>query len=166
MPEKKQSKTAKKPKESETKKSTTKPKAVKAAPVKEESKKKAAPAKTKAEPKKAVKKVPPKRTPTKKKTTKPLPSKTTPEKIEQGDIGIIETVQPKNPKNALVRFANYSGPIAAQLIGKRVVWTHPDTDKKVFGKISRLHGKSGTLRVTFKHGLPGQAMGTRIYLRK
>ena len=33
---------------------------------------------------------------------------------------------------------------------------------KIFGKIIGVHGRTGTLRVRFNRGVPGQALGTRV----
>ncbi len=51
---------------------------------------------------------------------------------------------------------------AGQIVGKKVVWKS-DT-KKQTGKIVDFHGKNGVVRVRFKKGLPGQALGTAVEL--
>lgn len=56
-----------------------------------------------------------------------------------------------------VTFAN-----AGQLVGRKVIWT--SKNKKFIGKIIDLHGKNGSVRVRFKKGVPGQALGTRVEL--
>ena len=50
---------------------------------------------------------------------------------------------------------------AKHLIGKKVIWL---TQKKreLTGVIKREHGSNGALRVVFEHGLPGQALGTKV----
>ena len=35
-------------------------------------------------------------------------------------------------------------------------------DREIYGKITRWHGNKGVLRVRFKKGLPGQAIGTKV----
>ena len=49
-----------------------------------------------------------------------------------------------------------------QFIGKRVVWK--GVNKKLTGKIVGFHGKNGVVRVRFKRGVPGQALGTTVEL--
>lgn len=50
---------------------------------------------------------------------------------------------------------------AAKLIGKRVIW-QTASGKEIRGKIVKVHGRNGLVRARFKHGLPGQALGTEI----
>jgi len=49
---------------------------------------------------------------------------------------------------------------AARLIGRKVAW--PVGDRKIRGKIVALHGKRGLVRVRFRRGVSGQALGTRV----
>ena len=49
-----------------------------------------------------------------------------------------------------------------KLIGKKVVWR--GINKNLTGKIVGFHGRNGVLRVRFKKGLPGQAIGTTVEL--
>lgn len=51
---------------------------------------------------------------------------------------------------------------AGQLIGQKVVWK--GKNKKHIGKITGFHGKNGVIRVKFKKGVPGQALGTTVEL--
>jgi large subunit ribosomal protein L35Ae len=51
---------------------------------------------------------------------------------------------------------------AGQLIGRKVVWK--GENKKLIGKIVGFHGKNGAVRVKFKKGVPGQALGTTVEL--
>ena len=51
---------------------------------------------------------------------------------------------------------------AGRLIGRKILWR--DEKKKLTGKIVRIHGKNGTLRVRFKKGVPGHALGTAVEL--
>jgi ribosomal protein L35AE/L33A len=51
---------------------------------------------------------------------------------------------------------------AGQLIGKRVVWEGGNKEHR--GKIVGFHGKNGVVRVRFKKGLPGHALGTTVSL--
>ncbi|MBN2251613.1 MAG: 50S ribosomal protein L35ae [Candidatus Altiarchaeota archaeon] len=50
---------------------------------------------------------------------------------------------------------------AAKLIGKEVEWTTP-SGKKIKGRVSKVHGRKGTVLVKFEKGLPGQALGTEV----
>ncbi|MBI4983468.1 50S ribosomal protein L35ae [Candidatus Woesearchaeota archaeon] len=51
---------------------------------------------------------------------------------------------------------------ANKVIGKSVSWTSP-TGKVIKGKITQLHGRTGSVRVLFlEKGLPGQTLGKKI----
>ncbi|WXG40479.1 MAG: 50S ribosomal protein L35ae [Candidatus Freyarchaeum deiterrae] len=52
---------------------------------------------------------------------------------------------------------------AAKFIGKTVIWK-TTSGKEMRGKITKIHGKNGVVSAHFKHGLPGQAIGTEIKL--
>ena len=51
---------------------------------------------------------------------------------------------------------------AGQLVGKKVVWK--SKTKVSAGKVVGFHGRNGTVRVRFKKGVPGQALGTTVEL--
>ena len=51
---------------------------------------------------------------------------------------------------------------AGQLIGRKIVWK--GQNRKFIGKIVGFHGKNGAVRVRFKKGVPGQALGTPVEL--
>jgi large subunit ribosomal protein L35Ae len=51
---------------------------------------------------------------------------------------------------------------AGQLLGRKVVWK--GENKKLTGKVVGFHGKNGAVRVRFKRGVPGQALGTTVEL--
>ncbi len=51
---------------------------------------------------------------------------------------------------------------AGSLLGRKVVWK--GCKKKFIGKIVGFHGKNGAVRVRFKKGLPGQAIGDTVEL--
>jgi large subunit ribosomal protein L35Ae len=51
---------------------------------------------------------------------------------------------------------------AGQLLGKKVLWK--GNNKGNVGKIVGIHGKNGVVRVKFKKGVPGQALGTIVEL--
>lgn len=66
-------------------------------------------------------------------------------------------------RECLIQFTNVvSAAQAGQLVGKKVVWK--SETKKRTGKIVGSHGKNGAIRVRFKQGLPGQALGTTVEL--
>jgi len=63
----------------------------------------------------------------------------------------------------LVQFAGVvSAAQAGQLLDKKVLWK--GNNKEHVGKIVSLHGKNGVVRVKFKKGVPGQALGTIVKL--
>jgi len=49
-----------------------------------------------------------------------------------------------------------------QLVGRRVVWRGGKTTHN--GRVMGFHGKNGVVRVKFKKGVPGQALGTEVEL--
>ena len=66
-------------------------------------------------------------------------------------------------QECLIQFADIaSASQIGQLIGRKVVWK--GANKDISGKIVGFHGKNGVLRVKFKKGLPGQAIGTTVQL--
>ena len=66
-------------------------------------------------------------------------------------------------RECLIQFFNVTSVAqAGQLIGRKVVWK--GENKKLVGKIVGFHGKNGAVRVKFKKGVPGQALGTTVEL--
>jgi large subunit ribosomal protein L35Ae len=62
-------------------------------------------------------------------------------------------------RECLVQFTTIStAGKAGQLIGQKVIWK--GENKQLIGKIVGFHGKNGVVRVRFKKGVPGQALGT------
>ena len=52
---------------------------------------------------------------------------------------------------------------AARYLGKEIYWTSPSG--KIFrGRITRLHGRRGTVRAQLKKGLPNKAIGTTVLI--
>ncbi|MEM3443013.1 MAG: 50S ribosomal protein L35ae [Candidatus Bathyarchaeia archaeon] len=82
----------------------------------------------------------------------------------QGTI-VNYRVGPKSqrPKECIVQLASVkSVSEASRLIGRKVVWT--DGKNRIVGKVVDLHGKKGLVRVRFRKGVPGQALGTTVKL--
>jgi len=69
----------------------------------------------------------------------------------------------QNPKECLIQFAHVnSASLAGQLIRRKVVWKQGDS--KFIGKIAGVHGKKGVVKVKFRKGVPGKALGTTVEL--
>lgn len=67
----------------------------------------------------------------------------------------------QHSKECILRFPGIkSSHQAAQLIGRKVGW--PIGKRKIRGKIIALHGKRGLLKVRFRKGIPGQALGMPV----
>jgi len=64
------------------------------------------------------------------------------------------------PKQCLIKVMGAELSYAKRMIGLKVGW--PVDDPKICGKIIGVHGRTGTLRVRFNRGVPGQALGTRV----
>ena len=63
----------------------------------------------------------------------------------------------------LIQFTDViSAAKAGHLLGRKVVWK--GEKRNLVGKIVGFHGKNGTVRVKFKRGVPGQAIGTTVEL--
>jgi large subunit ribosomal protein L35Ae len=69
----------------------------------------------------------------------------------------------QKPKECVIQFKHLlSHSEAGRLIGRKVAWKREKT--KIIGKIVALHGGNGLVRVRFRKGLPGQALGTTVEL--
>jgi large subunit ribosomal protein L35Ae len=80
-------------------------------------------------------------------------------KIMNYHIGI----RTQSSRECLIQFANLdSASRAGYLIGQKVVGK--GENKKLIGKIVGFHGKNGVVKVRFKKGVPGQALGTTVEL--
>ena len=66
-------------------------------------------------------------------------------------------------RECLIKFSNVNSAVqVGALIGQKVVWK--DEKKRLIGKIIGFHGNSGVVRVKFKKGVPGPALGTTVEL--
>ena len=66
-------------------------------------------------------------------------------------------------KECLIQFATVtSSSLAGHLVGRKVVWKQGQNE--LMGKIAGFHGKNGVVRVKFRKGVPGQALGTPVEL--
>ncbi len=52
---------------------------------------------------------------------------------------------------------------AAKLLGARVVWRRAD-GLQILGRVVRLHGSRGAVRVRWDRGFPPQALGTQVQI--
>ena len=53
------------------------------------------------------------------------------------------------------------------LVGKEVVYTCTGKVKKqIVGKVTAVHGGKGNVRVLFETGMPGQAIGQKVEVKK
>ena len=67
----------------------------------------------------------------------------------------------QRPRECLVKFPNVdSAEEASRLIGRKVAW--PAEERRIIGKIVATHGTKGLVRVRFRKGVPGQALGTYV----
>ena len=66
----------------------------------------------------------------------------------------------QDPRQCLIKVMSVEPSEARRMIGSKVGW--PVDDPKIYGKIIGAHGRTGTLRVRFNRGVPGQALGNRV----
>ena len=72
-------------------------------------------------------------------------------------------IRTQKPKECLLYFPGIkSSGEAGRLIGRKVMWRREGC--KVVGKIISLHGRKGVVRARFRKGVPGQALGDRVYI--
>jgi large subunit ribosomal protein L35Ae len=72
-------------------------------------------------------------------------------------------IRTQSSSECLIQFAHADFvALVGHLIGQKVVWK--DKNKKLIGKIAGFHGKNDVVRVKFKKGVPGQALGTTVEL--
>lgn len=69
----------------------------------------------------------------------------------------------QRPKECITQFTHVaSASEAGRLVGRKVAWK--SGKNKIIGKIVALHGKKGLVRIRFRKGVPGQALGTSVEL--
>jgi ribosomal protein L35AE/L33A len=68
----------------------------------------------------------------------------------------------QTPRVCLIEFKGIPASDTGKLIGKKVAWKSGKS--LMLGHILSIHGKNGMVRVRFKHGVPGQAIGTDVEL--
>jgi len=72
-------------------------------------------------------------------------------------------IRTQTSNECLIQFTGVASVANANvLIGQKVVWR--GEKKKHTGKIVGFHGKNGVVRVKFRKGVPGQALGTTVEL--
>jgi len=69
----------------------------------------------------------------------------------------------QTPKECLIEFQGInSASLAGRLVGQKVAWK---SGKSIMlGQVKGAHGGNGIVKVRFRHGLPGQAIGTVVEL--
>jgi large subunit ribosomal protein L35Ae len=66
-------------------------------------------------------------------------------------------------RECLVEFQGIaSASLVGKLVGQKVAWKNGNS--MLVGKIMGAHGRNGMVRVKFNHGVPGQAIGTKVEL--
>ncbi len=83
--------------------------------------------------------------------------------MDEEYIGVVQSYRrgPKSQRTqeCLIKVLDIESKVA-NLIGWKVGW--PQDEPRLFGTILKPHGKTGTLRVKFSKGLPGQALSTNV----
>ncbi|NWF95343.1 MAG: 50S ribosomal protein L35ae [Candidatus Thorarchaeota archaeon] len=70
----------------------------------------------------------------------------------------------QHPNQVLIQFDGIeTKEAAARLLGRGVKWVS-ETGREFLGRVLGPHGNSGVVRAKFRTNLPGQAIGTQVYL--
>jgi ribosomal protein L35AE/L33A len=66
-------------------------------------------------------------------------------------------------KVCLIEFKGIdSAGLAGKLVGQKVTWKNQTVS--MIGRVTGAHGRNGMVQVRFKHGVPGQAIGSIVEL--
>jgi large subunit ribosomal protein L35Ae len=89
--------------------------------------------------------------------------------LESGDyVGVIKNYRrgPKSQRNqeCLIKVLGVEPSDSSRFLGWKVEW--PANGSRLTGIILKTHGRTGALRVKFKKGLPGQALGTKVKISR
>ena len=69
----------------------------------------------------------------------------------------------QTPSECLIEFQGIdSAALAGRLVGQKVTWKAGKS--MLQGKVKGAHGKNGMVKVKFRHGVPGEALGTVVEL--
>jgi large subunit ribosomal protein L35Ae len=72
-------------------------------------------------------------------------------------------IRTQTPKECLIEFKGVtSAGLAGHLVGRKVTWK--GKNKIHVGKVVGPHGGNGMVKVRFRRGVPGQAIGTIVEL--
>ncbi len=67
----------------------------------------------------------------------------------------------QTPQECLVEFKGINTvALAGNLVGQKVAWKSKENVR--LGQVKGLHGRNGIVKVRFRRGVPGQAIGTVV----
>lgn len=66
-------------------------------------------------------------------------------------------------RECLIEFEGFdSASLVSKLVGQKVTWKNGKNPH--VGRIMGAHGRNGMVKVRFQHGVPGQAIGSKVEL--
>jgi large subunit ribosomal protein L35Ae len=72
-------------------------------------------------------------------------------------------IKSQTSNECLIEFEGLdSKSLAGKLIGQKVTWK--GINSTLIGQVMSTHGRNGMVRVRFRRGVPGQAIGTKVEL--